>query len=369
MLLIFFSFAIAIFFGTYSAYYFYVKKCATKRWNVKVDELFEPEISILIPTHNEEKDIESKLQNIKNVSYPLEKIEVIVVDDASSDDTAKKVRDFIQRNPEMNLSLVLQNSRVGKSAALNKALTLSTKPIVVVSDADVLWPSNILRKALPFLADPNVGAITGRGVNINSAESWVTRNEEIYIQLTNLIRLGESKVHSTIRFEGGFCAYKREAFKTFDCKTGADDSGTALEVVNNGYRAIMIPEAVFYTYFPCTFRAKFKIKVRRANQLIGLWFQCLRLLFKRRLSLPKRIVIPEIFLFILNPMVLLVLVATSMSILVINPFSLISSVIILLLIGSIVFARRIFIEIIIDNIILLCALVNFIFKRRYVTWD
>ena len=279
-----------------------------KPWNVKFGASFEPEISILIPAHNEEENIEEKLENIRNVSYPKAKIEIIVADDGSIDNTVQKVQSFMQKNPDLNIKLVRQSQRAGKSAALNKALSVSTKPVVVVSDADTRWPPDILRKAMPYLADPKVGAVTGRGVNVNVEDSWVTRAEESYLQLANFLRLGESKIHSTIRFEGGFCAYKRNAFDLFDCETGSDDSGTALEVVSRGYRSIMAPDVVFYTSFPSSFIAKFKIKVRRANQLVGLWVKCLKLLFKRNLSLPKKIAIPEIALFIFNPLAFLILI-------------------------------------------------------------
>jgi cellulose synthase/poly-beta-1,6-N-acetylglucosamine synthase-like glycosyltransferase len=240
---------------------------------------------------------------------------------------------------------------------------------VIVSDADTSWHPDIFRNALPYLADPTIGAITGRGINANVEESWVTKAENSYLQLANFVRLGESKIHSTIRFEGGFCAYKRDAFDTFDCETGSDDSGTALKVISRGYRSIMVPEAIFYTSFPSSFIAKFKIKLRRANQLIGLWVKCLKLLLKRRLSLPKRIAIPEIALFIFNPIFLLILIASSVALIVLNPLSPLSLAIIFSVLGLLMFARHVFVELIVDNIILLSALTTYIFRRRYVVWE
>ena len=58
-----------------------------KTWNLKNDETYQPLVSILVPTHNEEDNIKKKLMNIAAVSYPKEKIEIIVVDDASEDTT------------------------------------------------------------------------------------------------------------------------------------------------------------------------------------------------------------------------------------------------------------------------------------------
>jgi len=368
MLQIVFLCSLSIFLGTYLVYFLYLRRYVKRAWNIQVDESFESEVSILIPVHNEEANIESKLENVESVLYPKEKMEIIVVDDASDDGSVRKIEGFMERRPSLSIRLVRQNPRAGKSAALNRALKVSTKPIVIVSDADTRWPPDILRKAMPYLADPGVGAVTGRSVNLNVGESWVTRAEESYLQLANFVRLGESKIHSTIRFEGGFCAYKRDAFDHFDCETGSDDSGTALNVVSRGYRSILAPEVVFYTSFPTSLFTKFKVKVRRANQLIGLWVKCLKLLFKGRLSLPKRIALAEIILFIFNPIIFLILMASGIALIVMSPFSSLSLAIIFSVLGLLIFARRIFIELFINNVILAGGLVTFLFGRRYIAW-
>jgi len=360
---------LSIFLGSYLIYFAYIWRYAKIPWRMQIERDFQPKITILVPVHNEEGTIESKLENIKGVCYSKENIEVIVADDASEDNTVLKVEDFIKRNPNLNIRLVRQNPRAGKSAALNKVLTVSTNPIVIVSDADTRWPSKMLQKALPYLSDPKIGAVTGRGVNENAEKSWVTKAENVYLRFANLLRLGESKIHSTIRFEGGFCAYKRDAFESFDCETGADDSGTALKIVQNGYRTILIPEAAFYTGFPSRFVGKLKTKVRRANQLIGLWFKCLRLLLGKRLLLPKRIAIPEIALFIFNPIIFLALLTTSVAIIILSPLSPLGLTILLSLACLLLFVRQIFIELLVDNFVLLYALITFIFKRRYVAWE
>jgi len=368
MLSIIFLTLLFLFIGTYLSYFIYIKKNVRKPWKLKIDREFEPKITILVPTHNEESTIEAKLENIKNISYPKEKIELIIADDSSDDNTVKKVEKFIQKKSDLNIKLIRQNPRAGKSATLNKALKIVTNHIIIVSDADTLWPKDILRKALPYLSDPKVGAVTGRGINRNSDDSWIIKSENTYLQLANLLRLGESKIYSTIRFEGGFCAYRKDVFERFDCETGSDDSGTALEVVQRGYRTILIPEVVFYTDFPERLVGKLKIKVRRANQLIGLWVKSLKLLLKRRLKLPKRIAIPEIFLFIFNPIIFVILAVTGILLILFNPLFPIILIILLTFTAVIIFSRQYFIEIVINNLILLYALITFIFKRRYIAW-
>jgi biofilm PGA synthesis N-glycosyltransferase PgaC len=364
-----FSSLFLFFSGVYVFYYTLVRGYARRSWRLQTSAGFQPEISILVPVHNEEKTIAQKLDNISHVSYPRNAFEVIVVDDGSDDNTLSIVRDFVKRNQDINIKVLEQTHRAGKSAALNKALSLSSNQIVIVSDADTLWNADILKKTMPYLVDRKVGAVTGVGVNRNENESWVTKGERTYLDLVSLIRTGESKMHSTIRFEGGFCAYKKEAFDFFDSDTGADDSGTALSVVQNGWRAILVPDALFYTSFSRSLTGKLRIKVRRANQLIGLWIKCLKLMLQRRLLLPKRIAVPELILFVVNPIVFVVLCALGLAAIASYPFSLFSLILVLLIPAMLIFARRLFLEVFVDNLILVYALFSFLIGKRYVSWE
>lgn len=367
MLLFFLLFT--LFVGIYGIYFVCVSVWAKKPWGLAIDNNFQPKVSILIPVHNEEKTIVDKLRNIKSVAYPKGNIEIIVTDDASDDGTLKRVKSFVELNPDLNIRVVEHSLRTGKSVALNRALPFSSNDVVIVSDADTQWPEDVLKKTLPYLMDSKVGAVTCGGVNRNRGETWVTKGEDTYLHFTNLIRLGESKLHSTIRFEGGFCAFKKKAFDEFDAETGSDDSGTALEVVQRGYRAIMVPDTVFYTTFPTVFTQKLKTKVRRATQLMSLWVKCSKLLFKRQLLLPKKILIPEMLLFVFSPVILVGLIVTTIFAILFTPYSL-STAGILLLIGCLfVFARRTFIEVFVDNLVLFYALLSVMRGRRYTAWE
>jgi cellulose synthase/poly-beta-1,6-N-acetylglucosamine synthase-like glycosyltransferase len=361
-------FCLAIFSLTYLSFYGYVYVNAKKPWNLKIDKDYVPSVSILVPVHNEENNIEKKLENLQQVDYPKEMMQVIIVDDASEDNSVAKINNIIKNGLGFQAKLVKQEVNHGKAVALNAALKFATAPIIIVTDADTTWPTDALKKAVPYLADPTVGAITGQGLNKQTSESWVTKNEDNYLQLTSVIRLGESKIHSTIRFEGGFCAYKRVAFSQFDCESGSDDSGTALEVIQHNYRTILAPEVVFYTTFPTSLKGKLQIKVRRATQLIGLWVKCLKSMFKKQLAFPKRIVIPEVLLFIINPVVFVILVLSGISSVLLFPFSYFSMLLIAVTFGLLIFARHLFQEVVFDNLLLFYASVSYLFGRRYVSW-
>jgi len=367
MLLFFLLFT--LFVGIYGIYFVCVSVWAKKPWGLAIDSNFQPKVSILIPVHNEEKTIVDKLRNIKSVAYPKGNIEIIVTDDASDDGTLQRVKSFVELNPDLNIRVVKHSLRTGKSVALNRALPFSSNDVVIVSDADTQWPEDVLKKTLPYLMNSKVGAVTCGGVNRNRDETWVTKGEDTYLHFTNLIRLGESKLHSTIRFEGGFCAFKKNAFDQFDAETGSDDSGTALEVVQRGYRAIIVPDTVFYTTFPTFFADKLKMKARRATQLISLWIKCSKLLFQRRLLLPKKIAIPEMLLFILSPLILVGLIVTTASVILLSLFSFFTVGILMFVGCLLVLARRAFVEVLVDNFVLFYALLSIVRGRRYTVWE
>ena len=192
---------------------------------------------------------------------------------------------------------------------MNHALKSIDAEVIVMSDADCFWPSDILVKALPFLSDPEVGAVCARELILNPQGSWVTKGEQFFDSTVESIRIGESKIHSTVIFHGGFAVFKRDILDEFD--GDVDDSGTALSIIQKDHRTLLLPETGFFTPFPTLWKNKLVIKIRRANQLQHLWAKCLKLMVKGKLRIPKRIAIPEIFLHIFNPLLFVALVATT----------------------------------------------------------
>jgi biofilm PGA synthesis N-glycosyltransferase PgaC len=359
----------AVFVGSYTAYFIYLKFHADKPWKLKLDGEFSPSVTILVPMYNEEKMIQLKLKNLLEVSYPKEKMEVILIDDASTDQTSTKAHEFAKNNPELSMKILSQYPRGGKSRALNKGLKVSSNDIIIMSDADTFWHRDILRQALPYLSDPTVGAITGHGIPSNSAESWVAKAEDNYMGLMFLLRLGESKIHSTIRFEGCFCAFKKNAFEQFDVESGCDDSGTALNVVENKLRAILVPEAFVFAEVRHELMDRVKAKIRRATQLTGLWIHCLSLLLKGRLMLPKRIAVPEVFLSLFNPIIFVALVFATVGLLVYYPILLVSVTPILCLFSLIPKTRSYLLLATLDQVIIFYSILMSVTKNRFVMWD
>lgn len=351
-------------FGTAFLIYVLMRRSAKRPWQIKIDSNYRPKVSILIPTYNEEAIIRLKLKNLIKVRYPQDRMEIIVVDSNSQDQTLKIMNTFLKQHPEANIKILTENARQGKAAALNFALKQCRGEVVIVSDADCFWPSDILEKTIPFLADPNVGAVSGPKILLNPEESWVTRTEAFYLNSMNRVRLGESKVCSTLLFEGGFSAYKREVLESFDpYNTGSDDCGTIVMLAEKGYRAIFVPEARFYSAFPSSWSEKISIKVRRANQLVRVLWRYFYLLSKGRIKTSKRIIVQGALIYLVNPIMFLALVATSVYLLFEYPFLLLFLLVFLMPnVNSYLF------ELIQNYFILFISLLAVLINKKFVVW-
>lgn len=356
----------AIFVGLPLLYYSYTSKISAKPWNLKFNSEYQPSVSIFIPMHNEEKIINQKIENLYSIKYPPEKMEIIVVDDGSTDNSVNIVEDLLKIRNTLNVKVLKTGSQFGKSKALNFALKSSINDIIVVSDADCFWKEDTLANGLSYLADPQVGAVTGLEVLLNSNQSFVTQREAVYNSFVHNIRVGESKIYSTIIFQGGFGAYKRSCMSFFDDKV--DDSGTALKITQQGLRTLLVPEAVFFTASPTSWVNMLKTKFRRASHLLKVWKISLGLLVKQGLVVPKKIVVPEIYLHMISPIILPILLLLTAVVSIEFPvifLLVLLSVSAILMIGKL---RMIFVETLVDNGILLAALFASFFLKNDENW-
>jgi biofilm PGA synthesis N-glycosyltransferase PgaC len=350
--------------GVPIAYYAYMHKNSQKPWKAKISPIYEPQISIVIPTYNESTVIQEKLENIARIRYPRNLTQVIVVDSASTDDTVEGIQAFKRQNADLSILLIEEENRKGKASALNLALSKATGEIIIVSDADCFWPCDILEKALPYFGDTDIGAVAGQEVLLNPKQSWVTKTESLYRSKMFEIQLGESKLYSTLQFEGGFGAYRRNALEQFDEETGSDDSGTALRVIQKGFRTIVIPEALFYTFFPPTLMGKIAIKTRRAHQFLRIFAKCFRLMLKHQLVLPKRILLPQAFLMLINPFFFVAFVFTSALVLFSFPLLIVAPILLILFPKTRIYLAELFQ----NNFIALLAMIKRISGKRAVVW-
>lgn len=288
-------------------YYAWMRNKTKKAWGLAIDKSYEPRISLIVATYNEASVISNKLEDIQKIDYPAEKLQVILIDSASSDGTLDICKNFVKKNDlRFPIKLISEKERLGKSHALNTALQYVEGEIIATSDADSFWEPNALREAVSFFADPSVGAVTGREKLINLEKSVYTLSEGSYREFYYTLRLGESKVHSTLIFQGEFSLFRRIALGKFEDKAGySDDTGTVINIVSKGYRCIFVPEAVFHDTAAFSFKGRLMLKSRRAQHLIAGIVQSLRLKIRGNLPLSLAIVLFNFYIHVISPLLLI----------------------------------------------------------------
>jgi len=254
-------------FGVPLAYYAAAKRWLGQPWRIRPDPAYAPTVTVVVPTHNEARHVEEKLEDIYRQDYPRDRLEVIVVDSASNDGTAERARRWAAAHPDVDVEVVEEPERRGKAAALNAALGMARGEVFVITDADCRWPQrDALRRAAAWLADPAVGAVTC--LKRPSAEG-PAGVEAGYRDRYNVLRLAESRRWATPIFHGELAAYRTELLRKiggFPLDIGADDSHTAARIALMGYRAVAAEDLWCVEAVPSSGYHRWRI--RRAQHLL-----------------------------------------------------------------------------------------------------
>lgn len=308
-----------------------------KPQNTRKHEIL-PSVSVVIPAYNEEKFVLKCLTNVRKLRYPNDKLEVLIVDDGSTDNTRKLTSDFIKEHSNhLNIKQLIQPRRQGKPLAIKRAREACNGQIVVLTDADTTLRQDAVNKIVRNFADPKVGAVTGKLSIVNFGQSNATKVEKAYRNIFDVLRLGESRLDSTPIFNGPIVALRKELLEGLEADTIADDTTLALETREKGYKAIFDPEAEAYATTPLSYKWRMIQKSRRAMGIIQALIQHRKMIFNPKYHLFGFVILPvEFFMHIISPILLMFFMATFLLIAILN-FSALSGLMIILITAAVAF--------------------------------
>jgi cellulose synthase/poly-beta-1,6-N-acetylglucosamine synthase-like glycosyltransferase len=245
-----------------------------ERRRILREPLALPAVSLIIPAYNEERHLPEKLQNLRALDYPPERLQIIFVSDGSTDST-----NGILRSAESDiLKVVYLPTRGGKAAALNQAVAGARHEIVVFSDAATLFARDAVRKLVRHFADPQVGVVCGALQFRASVESRQT--EGVYWGYESMIRLMESRLGVTLAGSGAIYALRRRCFVPLSADTLVEDLVVPMNARAQGFRVLYDPEATATDFAASTVAGEFTRRVRIATGS----FQALGQLLQARLD-------------------------------------------------------------------------------------
>ncbi len=223
---------------------------------VQQGEIF-PEVTLIISVYNEAATIEEKLKNALSLDYPKEKLEILVVSDASTDGSD----DIIRGYQDQGIKLLRQEERAGKTLGLNHAVQKATGEIIVFSDANAMYEPDAVRKLVRNFNDPKVGYVTGESRYLTSEESSVSVLENLYWTYEIAIKKMESRLGSMVGADGAIYAIRNTLYSPLK-STDINDFVNPLQIIFKKYRGIYEPEAVCYEETASSFRGEFRRRVR-----------------------------------------------------------------------------------------------------------
>jgi len=264
-----------------------------------------PTVSLVIPTYNEAAVIQQKLENVLQLDYPRDKLEVVVVDSASSDETGDIVNKFATAHRrEINLVLIEQPVRRGKSEAINEALRGSRSEIIVLTDADVTFPPRSLWRLIENFEGSDVGAVSGVEVPVGP-KSLLTGIEADYRRIYTAIRMAEAETDTPFMCESELSAYRRELLEPLRPGSVCDDVELTVMVRSKGFKAVYAHDVSFFETEAGKLRPKLQHKLRRGMNNQHALLQNSKVLFNRKFGKYGTLVFPfEFFVHIVSPVLL-----------------------------------------------------------------
>ena len=196
-----------------------------------------PSVALVVSAHDEEEVIGRRVENLLELDYPAERLEIVVASDGSTDRTDGIVEEIAAREPRVRL---LRCPREGKVAAQHRSVRETSSDVLAFTDANTEWKPDALRKLVRNLADSEVGYVCGQ-LRLESPDG--ANLEGLYWRYEVWVREQESACSSITAGNGAIYAVRREAYVEDDPKFG-HDFGFPYLMEQAGRRAVYEPEAV-----------------------------------------------------------------------------------------------------------------------------
>ena len=190
---------------------------------VPIDPDFEPSVTVIIPCFNEETWIGQTITSCMNQNYPPDKLEVIVVDDCSTDRSVEKIKETIDRIAQAEgarmhirdrLSYIVQEKNAGKRAALCRGVDVAKGEFVVFVDSDSFLDPYAVRNLVQPFKDPKMGGVAGRTDVANTYTNALTKMQSVrYYIAFRVMKASEALFDTVTCLSGPLSCYRTEIVK------------------------------------------------------------------------------------------------------------------------------------------------------------
>jgi poly-beta-1,6-N-acetyl-D-glucosamine synthase len=221
-------------------------------------------VSVIVPCFNASKTIGNTIESIKKLDYPKELIEIIVVDDKSSDNSVEVIKRFVKKYDNVSLIVNKRNSG-GAAEPTNLGIKSAKYEYVAITDDDSEPRPDALRKMLGFLQEDEKNAAVTCAVLVRKQEKFIQRLQAIEYLVIAFGRKILDLVDSVYVTPGPFALYKKKKLfevGLFDPKNLTQDIEIVWRLIAHGYKAKMSLSAKVYSDAPKKFKVWFRQRIR-----------------------------------------------------------------------------------------------------------
>ncbi|MCX6711202.1 MAG: glycosyltransferase family 2 protein [Candidatus Woesearchaeota archaeon] len=221
-----------------------------------------PLVSVVIPAFNEEETITGTMKSVVKLDYPKNKIQIIVVNDGSTDSTEKKVKDFIKKHPGRKIMLISQKNS-GKWVCMNAGLSIAKGEFFACLDADSFVERETLKRMLPHFVGRT--AIVLPIMKVKNPKNMLQKVQWYEYIVNMFYKKIAAYINCVHVAPGPFSLYRTSVLRKvggFRYGYATEDLEIAMRLQKHNYRIVQTMDAEVYTIAPDNMRELYKQRVR-----------------------------------------------------------------------------------------------------------
>jgi 1,2-diacylglycerol 3-beta-glucosyltransferase len=203
-----------------------------------------PSVSILVPAKNESAVLANLVYSLFNLKYPSDRLDIWIVDDASTDATPEILSKLQSQFPALQVHR--RESSGGKSGALNAVFPFTQGEILLICDADALLPPNFLRQTVPLFQKPAIGAVQVRKAIANADTNFLTRCQQMEMICDSFLQIHRIAVGGMTELRGNGMLVRRELLE----KCNGWNEDTVTDDLDLCFRLYLLGTEIEYVTVP-----------------------------------------------------------------------------------------------------------------------
>lgn len=197
-----------------------------------------PTVTVMVAAFNEEDLIEEKITNCLELNYPKNKVQFIFITDGSSDRTPE----LVAKHPE--ITLLHENQRLGKMAAIKRAMPFVSGQVTVFTDANTFLNNDALTQLVKHYQNPKIGAVAGeKKIMVNQSADASSAGEGFYWRYESALKKWDYELYSNVGAAGELFSIRTDLYQPVETDTIIDDHMIAMRIAEKGYIIAYEPNA------------------------------------------------------------------------------------------------------------------------------